>query len=93
MNKINTLPRMRMPSAEPMHTPAIAPLLSPLGDEDEDGDGDGDEGGDDEEDDDICDVIITVEEVGDVGVVIAGLVDVGTAEAEVVTGMEKPALA
>ena len=96
----------RTPSAEPTPTPAIAPLLSPLEDEDEDEDGDGGEDDDEDEDDDnddgdvsvakdvdICDVIITVEEVGEVVVVIAGLVDVGTAEAEAVTGMEKPALA
>lgn len=76
----------RTPSAQPTPTPAMAPLLSPL--EDEDDDEDKDEDDDDgnvsvAEDIDICDVIITVEDVDEVVVVIAGLVDVGMAEAEV----------
>ena len=77
---------MRTPSAAP--TPTPAPFFSPLEDVD-----DGDVSA--AEDVDICDVIITVEEVGDavVVIVIAGLVDVGTAEAEVVAGIDKPALA
>ena len=82
MNQINAVPIMRTPSAEPTPAPALAPLFGPL------------EGGDDgdvaaAEDVDICDVCITVEEVGEavVVVVVAGLVDVGTAEAEAVTGM------
>ncbi|KAK0516978.1 hypothetical protein JMJ35_000133 [Cladonia borealis] len=70
---------MRTPSAAPTPTPALAPLFSPLED-DEDDDGDGEVSA--AEDVDICNVFITVEEVGE-AVVIAGLVDVGTAEADV----------
>ena len=63
---------MRTPSAEPTPTPALAPLLSPLEDDD-----------DVDDDGDVCDVFIAVEEVGEAVVVIAGPVDVGTAEADV----------
>lgn len=71
---------MRMPSAAP--TPTPAPLLSALEDDD-----DGDVSA--AEDVDICNVIITVEVVGEAVVVfIAGPVDVGIAEAKAVTGME-----
>ena len=65
----------RTPSAAPTPTPALAHLFSPLEDVD-----DGDVSA--AEDVDICDVIITVEEVGEAVVVIAGLVDVGMAEAD-----------
>lgn len=75
---------MRMPSAAP--TPTPAPLLSALEDDDDDDD-DGDVSA--AEDVDICNVFITVEEVGEAVVVfIAGLVDVGMVEAKAVTGME-----
>lgn len=82
MKKITAAPIMRTPSAAPMPTPALAPLLSPL-----------------EDDDEACDVLvvlITVEEVGEgkddgvdeageAVVVVAGLVDVSAAEADVAT--------
>ena len=60
---------MRTPSAAPTPAPALAPLLSPL-----------------EDDEEACDVLVVVlpvEEVGKAVIVVAGLVDVGTAEADV----------
>ena len=60
---------MRTPNPAPKPAPALAPLLIPL-----------------EDDDEACDVLVLVsnmEEVGKAVIVIAGLVDVGTAEADV----------
>lgn len=60
---------MRTPSAAPTPAPALAPLLTPL-----------------EDDDEACDVLVlafNVEEVGEAVIVIASLVDVGTAEVDV----------
>ena len=66
---------MRKPSAVPTPTPALAPLFSPLEDVD-----DGDVSA--AEDVDICDIFITVEEVGEAVFVTAGPVDVSMAEAD-----------
>ena len=82
---------MRTPNAAPTPAPALAPLLTPP-----------------EDDEEACDVLVTVlpvEEGGKAVVVMAGLVDVGTAEADVALvividreleaddRMDKPALA
>ena len=71
---------MRTPSAAPTPTPALAPSLSPPEDDDDD-DRDGDVSA--AEDVNICNVFITVEEVGEALIVVTSLADVGTAEADV----------
>ena len=65
---------MTTPSVAPTPTPALAPLLSPPEEDDDDGDDDGDFSAAED----------GVDEAGE-AVVVAGLVEVGAAEADVAT--------